>query len=45
VPRAMAKVRSILDGHWPDHIPEEVDQKIREQLPIGLKREHMRPPA
>jgi trimethylamine--corrinoid protein Co-methyltransferase len=43
VDKAMAKVREILGGHFPAHVPEAVDAEIRRQLPIRLARERMRP--
>jgi trimethylamine--corrinoid protein Co-methyltransferase len=43
VDKAMKKVREILGGHFPAHVPEAVDAEIRRQLPIRLARERMRP--
>ena len=40
--RAKMKVEEILSSSRPDHIPEHVDAKIREQLNICLPREKMR---
>jgi trimethylamine--corrinoid protein Co-methyltransferase len=42
---AIAKVKSVLDNNFPSHIPEEIDAKIREYLPIALPREKMIHPA
>ncbi len=42
---AIAKVKSVLDNNFPSHIPEEVDAKIREYLPIALPRQNMIHPA
>jgi len=42
---AIAKVKNILDNNFPNHIPEEVDAKIREYLPIRMPREKMIHPA
>ena len=44
IDRAIVKVREVLASHYPDHIPEHIDAKIRSELPIGLARERMRPP-
>jgi len=43
VDRAAQKLASILEKHYPTHIPDAVDAKIREKLPIRLPREAMRP--
>ena len=40
--RAKKKVEEILESGRPDHIPEQVDAKIREQLNIRLPRATMR---
>jgi trimethylamine--corrinoid protein Co-methyltransferase len=42
---AIAKVKTILDNHYPSHIPEDIDARIREYLPIALPREKMIHPA
>ena len=42
VQKASRKVRGVLDGHWPDHIPDAVDRKIRAMLDIKLPREGMK---
>jgi trimethylamine--corrinoid protein Co-methyltransferase len=42
--RARIRVDEILGGDRPNHIPESVDAKIREQLNIRLPREKMRQP-
>jgi trimethylamine--corrinoid protein Co-methyltransferase len=42
---ARERVRRILDAHYPDHIPDQVDAHIREYLPIRLPREKMRRPS
>lgn len=39
---ARDKVCSNLAYHYPSHIPEEVDQKLRENFNIILPRERMR---
>ena len=41
--RASEKVREILARHYPDHVSEAVDQRIRESGPIRLARDLMRP--
>lgn len=43
--RAEARVRDILAGHFPNPVPEHVDEKLRAELPIAISREHMRPQA
>src|SRR5579862_6120039 len=43
VDRAAQRLAAILEKHYPTHIPEAVDAKIREKLPIRLPREAMRP--
>src|SRR5499425_1738687 len=43
VDKAIKKVREILGGHFPAHVPEAVDAAIRRELPIRLARERMRP--
>ena len=45
VERAMAKVQSVLSSHFPAHISDEVDDRIRAELPIRFDREKMRPPV
>jgi trimethylamine--corrinoid protein Co-methyltransferase len=45
IDRAIDKVRDVLATHFPDHIPESVDQQIRAELPIRLARDRMRPPV
>lgn len=40
--RAEKKVREILATHFPAHVPEAVDARIREQFPVRLPREAMR---
>jgi trimethylamine--corrinoid protein Co-methyltransferase len=45
IDRAIDKVRDVLAAHYPDHIPESVDQQIRAELPIRLARDRMRPLA
>jgi trimethylamine--corrinoid protein Co-methyltransferase len=39
--RARDKVRDVLANHYPDHIPEAVDAKIRSELPIRFDRSKM----
>jgi trimethylamine---corrinoid protein Co-methyltransferase len=43
--RAEKKVQEILSTHFPAHVPEAVDARIREQFPVKLPREAMRPPV
>ncbi|MTI08862.1 trimethylamine methyltransferase family protein [Curvivirga aplysinae] len=43
--RAHKKVREILSSHYPDHVSDEIDQKIRSELPIKLDRDYMKPQA
>jgi trimethylamine--corrinoid protein Co-methyltransferase len=42
--RARARARSLLGAHWPAHVPEAVDARIRSEFDILLPREAMRPP-
>ena len=42
--RARDKVRDVLANHYPDHIPEAVDAKIRSELPIRFDRSKMLKP-
>ena len=41
VERAVRKTREILDDHFPDHLPDQVDRAIRARLPIKLPRGRM----
>lgn len=41
--RAKEKVRSILSSHYPTHISEELDQKLRRNFKVLLPREAMLP--
>ena len=43
--RAAAKARAaeILDGHWPEVIPPEVDRELRRRFDILLPESEMRP--
>jgi len=41
--RAKQRTEYILSTHYPSHIPEEVDARIRAELPVKLERELMRP--
>jgi trimethylamine--corrinoid protein Co-methyltransferase len=41
--RAEQRVRQILSTHYPTYIDPHLDEKIREQFPIVLSREHMHP--
>ena len=41
--RARRRTREILETHFPTHIPDVVDQRIREQFDIQIPREQMRP--
>jgi trimethylamine--corrinoid protein Co-methyltransferase len=46
VPRATAKVNEVLAHHYPDHIPDDVDARVRAHGPVRFDREKMkRPPA
>ncbi len=40
--RAKLQARETLSGHFPSHIPAEIDAVIRERYPIRLPREAMR---
>jgi len=37
--KAIAKKKQILDGHFPSHISDEVDQQIRAEFPVFLSRQ------
>ena len=37
--RLLLRKREILDQHFPDHIPDEIDLQIREMFDIHLPRE------
>jgi trimethylamine--corrinoid protein Co-methyltransferase len=39
--RSRQKTQEILASHFPSHIPEEVDQRIREKFDIRIPREQM----
>lgn len=41
--KAKTRVEELLADHYPSHIPEDVDRRIREELPILLPREKMKP--
>jgi len=41
--QAGERVKSILSSHYPEYIDPDIDAKVREQFPILLKPEHMRP--
>ena len=43
VQRARARSKSILDGHYPRHIPEDLDARIRREFPIRLPLRSMSP--
>jgi trimethylamine---corrinoid protein Co-methyltransferase len=43
--RAGRRLKDILDGHFPTHIPVDVDDSIRERFPVRLPRELTRTPA
>lgn len=43
VDRARVRTRQILDNHFPSHIDEDLDRKIRDAFPVRLPRERMRP--
>lgn len=42
IARAAHKVREILAGHYPQHIPEAIDAAIRARFPVKLPRSVMR---
>jgi trimethylamine--corrinoid protein Co-methyltransferase len=42
--RASTKLQAILQGHYPSHIPGSIDDAIRQQFPVRLSRDVMRPP-
>lgn len=41
VEKAKARLRQILDGHHPRHIPDAVDDAIRAKFPVRLSKEAM----
>lgn len=41
--RAQARVRNVLSTHYPDHVDEALDERIRATFDIRLPREAMRP--
>jgi trimethylamine---corrinoid protein Co-methyltransferase len=41
VDRACDKVQQILDTHFPAHIDEDTDRRIRASFPVRLPREKM----
>ena len=41
--RARRRTREILESHFPTHIPDATDRKIREQFDIRIPREFMKP--
>jgi trimethylamine---corrinoid protein Co-methyltransferase len=43
--RAARKVQEILATHFPAHVPEAVDERIRSEFPVRLPREAMRAPS
>ncbi len=43
--RACEKVREILASHYPGHVSDAVDQRIRESAPVRLSRDLMRRPV
>jgi trimethylamine--corrinoid protein Co-methyltransferase len=43
--RAIAKVQDVLGSNFPNHIPDDIDDLIRAELPIRLDRSKMRPPV
>lgn len=45
VQKAAWKVEEILKGHFPAHIPDAIDAKLRAIAPVRLPREAMRAPA
>ena len=42
VDRASKKLKTIMNNHFPAHIPEHVDDAIRAKFPVRLNRAHMR---
>jgi trimethylamine--corrinoid protein Co-methyltransferase len=45
VERATQKVRSVLAEHYPDHISDDVDARVRSHGPIRFDREKMKRPG
>ena len=43
IARARAKLKPILDTHFPRHLPNSVDNAIRQKFPVRLPREAMGP--
>ncbi len=43
--RAIARVDDVLATHYPEHIPSDIDDRIREKMPVRLARERTRPNA
>ncbi len=41
--RAQTRLREIMTTHFPAHIDDELDARIREMLPVRLPRENMKP--
>ena len=41
--RARRRARELLDSHWPAHLPEDVDTRLRAEFDIRLPRERMQP--
>ena len=42
--RAREATGRLLAGHFPGHVPDELDQRLRAEFPIRIPREAMRPP-
>ncbi len=42
--RARQRAREVLQTHWPDHISDELDARIRAEFQILLPRGQMKPP-
>ena len=43
VQKARERVKEVLGSHYPSHIPDDIDAKIRAESDIKLPREFMRP--
>ncbi|MGH6886624.1 MAG: trimethylamine methyltransferase family protein, partial [Geminicoccales bacterium] len=41
IDRAVRRTREILGSHFPGHLPDDIDRKIRARFPIKLPRERM----
>ena len=43
--RAREATGRLLAGHFPRHVPDELDRRLRAEFPIRIPREAMRPPG